>query len=338
MEPTEIDPAGEPAAKEPPAPKSVKELADQSIQKIQEKAATAPLTKDEKAVEKEIQKYVPNFKFRANDKEHEIPEFLRAAVKDEKAEKYLKTLFETSYGFNGIKDRYGKLKETHQQLDQGYKSVMGQVGEAAQAYKQDDLDTVFDIFRIAPEKVLQWAIKKVELSQLPPEQKQVHDARVAAERQAREYQKQNEAYTQEQMQQQGQYFTEMLEMVFERPDISAVAQAYDSRKGAGKFRDFVVKIGQAESANTGKILTPLQAAKQAMELLGDIAPPAQKAEPAQPGPASQAATAQKPVQQKQVIPNMANAGARPNSAPAKTKVKSIDDIRKAYDAMSGSNA
>lgn len=278
--------------------------------------------------------YSPDFKFRANNKDHEIPELLRAAIKDEKAEKYIKDIFQKAYGIEPIKERLNSIREEHQQLRQAHYSVMSQVQEARDAYQRNDMDTVFETLQISPEKVLQWAVQKVQLSQMPLEQRQAIENQRMAEKRAMMLEKQSSYSAQQAMEQQAQHLGQMLDLVLERPDYSAVAQAYDAKKSKpGAFRDLVIKIGESEHALSGKILTPLEAAQKALDWLGETAqpakpaaatPPAQNAQP----PAMPAAELQKT---KTTLPNLANAGAKAGAAPAKAKVRTLDDLKKVYD-------
>lgn len=323
-------------ASEAPQPEVAVEEKPGLIDQLKEKATqgVAPSIKDPAQIAAEAApKYEPNYKFRANNKEHEIPEVLRSALKDAESEKYIKKLYERAYGFDGVQQRYKETRDSFNEMSQTHNQVMSQIQEAQQAYRSNDMDSVFEIMRISPEKVLQWAVEKVQLSQLPPEQRQLHEARVMAERQNRDMQKQQQYYQQESMQNQGQIFQEMLEVVLERPNVSAIAQEYDQAKGTpGAFRSLVIRVGQSEAALSGKTLTPLQAAEKALELLGRSAPAAQPAQ-ATAQPAQQATPAAQVQPAKKVIPNMANAGAKSTSSPAKKPMKSIDDLKRKYDEI-----
>lgn len=278
--------------------------------------------------------YQANFKFKAAGKEHEVPELLRGVIKDKDTEKFVHELMEKAYGLPSLKERYQEKAQKLEQITTDFNYVMGNIQEAQQAYRSGDLDTVFDILKIAPEKVLQWAVKQVEYSQMPPEQRQLMEAQRAAELRARELEKQTSFMTQEQMQQQTQYLGEMLNLVLERPDYSQIAQSYDARRGKdGAFRELVIRMGESEFALSGKSISPLEAAKRAVELLGE-SPQAPQAQVQAP-PAQQQATPAVPP--KKTLPNLANAGARPGAAPAKPKYKSIDDLKKRHQELLGNN-
>lgn len=280
--------------------------------------------------------YQANFKFKAAGKEHEIPEFLRSVIKDQKTEKYMQELFEKAYGLPTLKERFQETKSQFQELSQTHNYVMGTIQEAQQAYRSGDLDTVFELFKIDPNKVLNWAVKQVEYSQMPPEQRQLIEAQRAEQRRNAELMKQQQYMTQEQMETQTRYIGEMLNLVLERPDYQQISQSYDSRKGRpGAFRDLVAQIGESEYALTRKVLSPLEAVKKAVDLLGEM--PGSAQQPAAAAPAQTQATPQAAPAKKQTLPNLAEANARSNMAPAKAKYRSIDDLKRRHQELLGSN-
>ncbi len=123
----------------------------------------------------------------------------------------------------------------------------------------------------------------------------------------------------------------MLDLVLERPDFTAIAQQYDTRKQKeGSFRDLVAMMGEQEFARSGKIISPMEAAKAAVDLLGEkFGAPAQQA-PAAPAPVANQAASVEPPKQKIVLPN---AGGSKASSPGKSKIKSLDDLRKIHQKM-----
>lgn len=335
---TQEQPDSAPVAQDPAA-----EPAPTGVAALKQKAAAgvAPPVADpaaaQAAVAAAVDAFKPNYKFRASNKEHEIPEFMRGVIKDKDSEKFVHDLFEKAYGLPALKQRFQEQRQEYQELSQFHNGVMSQIEEAKTAYQRNDLDTMFEIFRVSPEKVLQWAVHKVQLSQLPPEQQQAYEAQRAAEKRARELEKTQNLTAQENSQLQSQHLAQMLDLVLERPDYSAVAQAYDTRKGKqGSFRELVARVGESEFALTGKVITPLEAAKKAVELLGEVSAPAPASAPAA-APAPQAPqAAQTNAAPKKTLPNLANASAKSGSAPAKSKMKSLDDVRKRHQEMMGS--
>lgn len=316
-----------------PAPTGLDALKQKASQTINQ-----PMNPTQQQQAAAVEAYKANFKFKAAGKEHEVPEFLRGVMKDKDSEKFVHDLFEKAYGLPSLKQRFQETRGQLQQTEQAFNQVIGQVDEARQAYQRGDMGSVFEIMRIAPEKVLQWAVEQVQLSQLPPEQRHAHEARRAAEKRAHELEKTNQTMSTEQSQQQSEQLSQMLELVLERQDISAVAQAYDSRKGKdGSFRDLVVLMGETEFSRSGKLITPLEAAKKAIELLGESqANAAQTAAPAA-APVTPATPANpvQPKAQRVTLPNLASASGKATASPAKSKMRSIDDLKKKHQEMMG---
>ncbi len=330
---TEIEPAqpgGEaaaPAAKPEPT----------GLEKLRAKGSVAPAAKSAAEVAadnaaKAAEVFKANIKFKAAGKEMEVPEFLRGAMTDGEKEKYLHTLLSKAHGIEMVQAKLHATREERQQVQQAYQQVMEPINYAREAYGRNDLDTVFSTLKMDPNKILQWAYEKVRMSQLPPDQRQVHEARTQAERRAWDLERQTASQGQQHLEAQSNQLGQMLDLVLERQDFSAIAQAYDTRKGKeGSFRDLVAMMGEQEFARSGKLISPMDAAKAAVDLLGEkTGAPAPQAAAA---PAAAAIPAASAAPTKIVLPN---AGGSKSAAPAKAKVKSLDDLRKLHQTMASS--
>lgn len=337
-----LPPQAADSAAPPPAAEAAKPLGDKPAatleEKIRQKGTVAPpAVKDEAAkaaTAAAVAEYKASLKFKAAGKEHDVPKFLHGAMKDAESEKYIHSVLAKAYGLEAVSQKFERVREQRDQVNASYQQVMEPINFAREAYRRDDMDTVFGTLKIDPNKVLQWAYNKVQLSQMPPDQRQVHEARTAAERRAWELEREQQSFSEQSMKAQSEQLNQMLDVVLERPDFGAVAQAYDGRKGkAGAFRDLVVKIGEQEYFASGKVISPMDAAKQAIDLLGEkLGTPATVTPPA-PAPAATVtptAPAAPEPQKKIVLPN---AGGAKASAPAKSKLKSLDDIRKLHQSM-----
>lgn len=316
------------------APPATQPAEKSGLEKLREKSAAAGTTPPAAktadpaaaAVAAALAAFKPNFKFKAAGKEMEVPEYLRGVMKDEDTQKHLHSLLSKAHGIEMIQE---KLKGTRTERDEvrtAYSQVMEPIRLGQEAYRRDDMDSVWDILKIDPNKVLQWAVKKVQLSQLPPDQRQVHEDAIAAKRRAWDLERQTDASNRTAAQTQGEQIQQMLDFALERPDISAIAQAYDGKRGKeGSFRELVNLMGDQEFHRTGKIISPIEAVKQAVELLGEkFGAPAQQAAAA-PATAAQPAAAATEVKPKVTLPNTGGSKA---AAPARAKVKTLDDIRK----------
>lgn len=333
--PSESDDGGGAAAAPreaaPPAPSE-----KGALEKLKEKAAqgVAPPAKSaaeeaSEAAAKAAAAFKANLKFRAAGREMDVPQMFHGLIKDAESEKYIHSLLSKAHGIELIQGKLREAREARDTADKAYHAVMEPIAVGREAYARGDLDTVFNVMRIDPNKVLQWAFKKVELSQMPADQRQIHEARIEAERRNWELERSTRFAMQQSQEAQSEQINQMLDLVLERPDVSAIAQAYDSKPGKkeGAFRELVVMMGDQEFSTTGKVISPLEAAKRAVDLLGEKfgAQQATTTAPAAPAPAAPA-----PAPAKITLPNAGGARA---TSPGKTKPKSIDDLRKLHQKM-----
>lgn len=304
------------------------------IEKIREKGNVAPpAVKPSEAAAQEkaaLAQFKASLKFKAAGKEHDVPELFHSLMTDAEKEKYVHKLLSKAHGIEVVQERAKRAMESRDQIYQAYSQVMEPIKLGQEAYKRGDMDTVFSTLRIDPNKVLQWAYEKVQLSQMSPEQRQLHEAKTSAERRAWEQERQITALSQQSLEQQADQLDQMIDLVLERQDFSSIAQEYDTRKGKqGAFRDLVALMGDQEYQRSGKLIPPLEAAKAAVDLLGlKVGAPAQ---PAAAAPQTVAQPAPAPAAQPKVT--LPNVGGQKASAPAKSKPKSIDDLRKIHQQM-----
>lgn len=328
------------AAAPPPAALEAAPAEKTGLDKLKEKALSgiAPAAKPEVDVAAQaaaaLAVYKPNFKYKAAGKEMEVPKLLQGVIKDAESEKYLHTLLSKAHGIEMIQEKLRGTREQRDQAAQAYHQVMQPIQFAQEAYKRGDLDSVFDVMKVDRNKVLQWAYRQVELSQMPPDQRQVHERASQAEKRAWELERQTQQAAQQGQTQQAEQINQMLDLVMERQDVSALAQAYDTKKGKeGSFRDLVVLMGE-QAYSQGRMISPMEAAKNAAELLGEKwgAPQAAAVQAAAPQAAAQmqAQPAAQAEKSKIVLPNVASSK---TASPGKGKVKSIDDIRKMHQKM-----
>lgn len=278
--------------------------------------------------------FAPNFKFKVMDKEHEIPAYLQSVIKDADSEKQVKELMEKAYGLDFVKPKLQETREQFQQVRGEHMALLGQVDEVRQMYQRGDLGGMFDRLKIPHEKVLQWVVDQINYNQLPPEQKQVLDARktaedraVAAERQASSFQTQHEQILTSQVQM-------ALESSLARPEVKTVAEAFDTRMGKqGAFMDEVKRRGDYAWRTKGELVPPDQLVQELVGLIGAQAPQQQPVAPAQPASAPQAPAApqtrQAQAKPPSVIPNISGSSA----SALKSQMRSIDDLKNKYKEM-----
>lgn len=277
--------------------------------------------------------YQPNFKLKVMDQEKEIPEMFRGLMKDAESEKEIRRVFEQVYGFEFARQKHETTVGTLNQVQAEHNYLLGQVQEAREMYQRGDLDAFFERLAIPPQRILQYAMEKLQYQELPQEQRAMIDARRTAERQNIALQRQNADYQKGMRDQLVQHRQTALNFELHRPEIKSVADSFDQRVGRpGAFVQEVVNRGQlAWMQSQGKVdLSPAQAIQEVLNLYGLQG---KTGTPAQPSAA--AGSPAPAVQRPATIPNV---GSGRSSAPLKTKPKSIDDIRKLAAAAASGEA
>jgi hypothetical protein len=270
--------------------------------------------------------YTPNYKLKVMDQDKEIPESFRSLMKDAKSEEEVRKVFEKAYGLEFAKPKHEATQQSFTQLQSQHNQVLGSIQELKEFYNKGDLDSFFERLAIPPQRILQYALEKVNYSELPPEQRAMIDARRTAELQARNVQRENVGLQRQHQELQVQTRTMQLNSALADVDTKTLADTFDQRVGQpGAFRREVINRGRlAAFESQGRVdLSPEQAIEQVVKMYG-LKNAAQQggpsATPQTSGGQPRAAT----------IPNV---GAGKSSAPIKQKPKSIDDLKKLYAAM-----
>lgn len=273
--------------------------------------------------------FTPNFEITVSDQKFEIPERFRSLITDEMSQKEVREIFEKAYGLDYAKPRHEKLKSEYQQYRQSTDPLLKSWGKLSQMYQKGDLDNFFKGLSIPDSVIAKYALSKLNYAELTPEQKAAYDQQVAlreqgyiANEQAAHYQSEFERMSVENR-------TFQLDTVLARPDVIAMREAYDSKLGAGQFRDAIIDHAANVWKNTGKDISVEEAIQGVWSKIAPFVQTMQgNASPAQPGSNGLIPPHNTPV--KPTIPAIAGRG----TSPAKTKVKSIDDLKQKYKEIS----
>lgn len=266
--------------------------------------------------------YTPNYKFKSMGKEQEFDEFVRAAIKDEASEKKIRDIYEKAYGLDHLKTDRQRLKDqtTLQQNEIARHSQV--VNNVNHMLATKDYDNLFaNVLKIPDDDILRHAKRILDLREMPPEQRQAYEQGVHARHQALELQNQNQYLMQSHEQVAVTARTQELDWTMQRPQISQLATAYDTRVGKeGAFRQAVIERGQYHALVTKRDVSAEEAINEVVNFLGgpqNLMPPVQAAP--QVAPDVGQAQASKPV-----ITNFQGRG----TSPTKKVIKSLDDLRK----------
>lgn len=264
--------------------------------------------------------------------EVEVPKLLREAMKDEASEKEIIDLLTKAHGLEPVKASREEIRKERDHFRQEFGNVTKAIGEVRKAYQRGDIDLFLDKLQIPQERMLQWALDKVNYSQLPPEQQKILDERRDSQRKAWTSEEQATHYQQQLHQQSVQARTAILDSSLARPEVKTFAEQYDARVGKpGAFRQEVIAQGElAWTQSNGSVdLSPEQAIQQAMQKWSPFfqQPQASAAQPSAQAQGSQAGTgmpAQGNTGTPAVIPNVQGR----TSSPMKKSPRSLDDLRK----------
>lgn len=272
--------------------------------------------------------FVANYKFKVMDKEHEIPEALRSAMKDPETEKLVRELHEKAYGLDIVKPKFIEERRLHQEAKTQNSQLLGGINELRVMYQRNDLDGFFKKLAVPQEKILQWVVDKLNYNDLPQDQKQVLDQRKTAEERAWQAEQQVQTL-QEKFQTETLNARELqLQSTLDRAEFKAAAEAFDSRPGGkpGDFREAVCERGETTWIRSqGKVdLSPEQAVQEVIRLYG--IQPAAPAAAMTAAPAAAPAVTATPVAAPKtpVIPNVAGG----STSPMKAGPRSISDLKK----------
>lgn len=276
------------------------------------------------------------FKYRVygseEQKEEAVPEWLKGALKDAETEKQAIELLEKAYGLEPVKQARTEVARERDHFKGEFSKVQSTIADVRKTYQRGDIDSFLDKLQIPQERMLQWALDKVNYSQLPPEQQRLRDEHMQAQRDAWAAQERADQVTQTSFEGARSAKQTLLQSALMRPDVSSFAQSFDQRLGrSGAFFEEVCATGDlAWSQSNGKEdLSPDQAIERVMKKWGGIVQtqaPAAAAPPAaaagsQAGPGTQATTTSKTAP---VIPNVQGR----TSSPMKSKPRSIEDLKK----------
>lgn len=297
--------------------------------------------------EEEAPVFTPNTKFKANDKEMDIPQEYHSLMKDAESEKAVRELFEKAHGIDSVKTKLADTRVERDKYLNENTTFKTQMGKARQTYAKavqnenyHSLDGLWKQLSISPEVVMRWAHAKAQLAELAetnPAQHQLMLRQIGMEQDAEaQAESMNSLLTQNQQHELNERQNQFDNMMA-TPQVKALEQEFEQKFGLpGAFQEEVLNAGKLAYANGGKILSVAEAVQAVTQRFGlgkaipqgqpaQGQPAAAQAQPNQPNPA-----AKKVVQRTtKVIPNTGGAS---HASPIKTnKPRSIADIEKLRD-------
>lgn len=308
--------------------------ADLSLSEKIESLSKAPADKfASPAVDPALPSFQPNWKYKAFGKEKEIDAFWQPLVKDADSEKKVKDLFTRADAFDDLKSRNENTQNQFQGLLTEYQALDRDVRKVIQFKNSGDLENFFNSVKISDDQIFDYARRKLEMANLPPEQRQAFALQAQERQRLYDLQEQNQYLEQNYQTQAVHARTTQLDMVMMTPEIQSAANAWDQKTGMeGSFRDLVIEEGQRHAYTTGEDLPPAVVANRVLSRFGKFL--AESQAPGTASPAGNPGSMHSPqaplppgttqVVTKPVIPSASGRG----TSPVAKSPKSIDDLKR----------
>jgi len=264
--------------------------------------------------------WTPNYKVKAYDNEYDIPEDFRSYINQENEKKF-KEVFERSFAFDTIKQKYKDAHSKYQDVSGKYDNISKNLDKLSKYVEAGDFDSFFNSIKIPEQSIQQWIYNKLQIQSLPQDQQQLYTKNSEYQRQLSSMQEQYEemqsklqefeSYKQQQAVQQRM---SELDSAIGSAEFKSLAESYDARVGQpGAFRNEVILRAAAVAQSTGKELSVQEAVQDFAKLVAWN----------QQNGAQAAGVAQKG-QGRPTIPSVSGKA----SSPVAPQVKTLDDLKK----------
>lgn len=273
--------------------------------------------------------YTPNFKYKVLNEEKEFDPFIRDVIKDAEIEKKVRELYERADGIDFVKRERDRFRQEHSEYRKQVDPVIKELRQAGMFLQQGDLEKFFSIFNLSEDLLVKYVTERLQYKQLPPEQRAQADALRKQRDAYYEQTSEAEILREQNAQLQIQQVNFELGILLERPEVKTVVSNFDARAGKpGAFLEKFEKYADYLCSAERRFVPPSEAMKSFLDLLGNSY--------SQPQPEAQQAPAQAPAvvappSQKPSVRTFPAQG----TAPVKKGYRSLQDLRKKYDELSG---
>lgn len=276
--------------------------------------------------------YTPNFEFTVKDKKLEFDEWARPFVTDSEKEAKFREVFEKAHGLEEVKSHRDAIRDENKTLKDENTRINEGLSTVNTYLQNNDMKSFFEALGVPKEKILRYAVDELKYQEMAPEERQEYDAYRQQQTKLSQLELNNQQMYQQNQEMVKQQAEFALTQEMSKPDISQIAQAYDTRVGQpGAFKKEVINRGIQYEVQ-GTVITAAQAVQEIAQLVGHTASQQATAPThAAPTPSQVVATQQS----KPVIPNVQGGG---SSSPYKKQPNSLDDLKKLREQMMNSNA
>jgi hypothetical protein len=268
----------------------------------------------------------PSYKIKAYDNEYEIPENFRSYINQEN-EKQFKEVFERSFAFDTIKQKYKDAHGKFQEVSGKYDTISKNLDRLSKFVQNGDFDSFFTSIQIPEAEIQKWIYNKLTLQDLPKEQQQLYTKNSEYQRELLSMQEKYDEmqskvaeFEDYKSQQAIQQRHSELDSALSSSEIKQIAESYDARVGKpGAFKHEVILRAAAVANATGKDLSAAEAVQEMAKLVAWN----------QQSSGNASAVVQKG-NSRPTIPSVSGKA----SSPVAPQVKSIEDLQKLAKAAS----
>jgi hypothetical protein len=275
----------------------------------------APESKSDGETPPPVDEYVPNYKFKAYEKDFEFEDWARAAIKNKEAEEKARALHAKAYAHDDLREKYTKVQEYRTKYD----NIEKNISKLEKLLNTGDVGGFFEGLgynkETATQMLSKYVLDQINYKEMPEDQRKAFDHQRMVEKKAMTYEEQVTSMQSKLEEYETRQLDTELSLNLNDPTVSEIVRAYDERMGKpGAFREEVILRGDSLSRQMGRIATPKEVVAQmadfAKKLIGPLESYQQPTVPARPKPA---------------LPNIQSRG---NTSPAKQRFNNLEDLEK----------
>ena len=282
--------------------------------------------------------YTPKVKFKyttkdGGDAEGEFDEMIKSSIKSKEDEEKWAKFYSKAHGFDFVHTGREKARQEFNAYREQVKPVIEMAMTANKFFNAGDLDGLLETIGIPYEKVQQHVFQKLQLAELPEQQRQVYEQNRMLQRQNMAIQEQMQGYHTQNLTIQEQMINNELNQELARPEVVSFKSAFEAANGQGSFEQEIRARGATiYHTQNGRVAKPSEVISDVLKKFSFATPSLQAANPQatqtpQLQVVPQAQPQVIPATEKPTIPVISGGG----GSPTHKNFKTADDLRKYYD-------
>lgn len=267
--------------------------------------------------------FVADYKYRADGKDLEVPEYLRGIIKDKATQEQVVNMLKKHDAFDTVSTRRDQFRTERDEARGSVQKFEQAINTMRSTYQRGDIDGFLKLCEISEESMLKWATEKAKYlmgdqayrNQVDQETRTKQQS-WAHETKATDYESRHQEMEARQLQTEFNY--EMM-----RPEVSSFVSSFDKAFGNGAFVNEVKNRGELAYLREQKTIAPSEVIQAMMKQYSTITSAPQPAPAAAPTSAPAAKVIVKPATKVATIPTVKGTQA----SPTKEGFTSVDQLR-----------